>query len=83
MTVELGMWVIVRPGGRVMEIEVRVLNRKVVHGHKKYLITPVTGKGELWVDSRRVRAVEVVIKEKGPPVVVDSQGEYRRWVRGG
>lgn len=34
-----------------LQIEVIILDEKFAYGSKRYLVTPVTGKGKMWIEN--------------------------------
>jgi hypothetical protein len=52
----IGKTALLRTGS--FQYEVRIQNAKTAYGNVRYLVTPVSGTGSVWVDSNRVTIKE-------------------------
>ena len=47
-----------------LQFDVLILDAKVSYGNARFLVTPVSGSGEVWVDSSRVTVSSTSLSEQ-------------------
>ena len=47
-----------------LQFNVLILDAKVSYGNARFLVTPVSGSGEVWVDSSRVSGLSSSVSER-------------------
>ena len=48
----------------VLKCQVNILDAKMAYGNLRFLVTPVSGSGEVWVDSSRVSVSSTSLSER-------------------